>query len=171
MNKHIFLVAALVSGVAASVMAYTTLEFPGWPPLIQSSPAIVIARCVATPVTDSPGNNVVQRDMRGLIESDIEVVSVLKGDTNSTANRLISAYEPFQNEFYLIFVRANIDGYQAFEDYRIVPLGTEFNPETLQGKTLEQQIQMLLQRRLDNLNRQMKEEEQEKDRLEQALQN
>lgn len=55
------------------------------------------------------------------------------------------------------------------EDYRIVAIGHSFNANDLTGKSPDDQIRLLLQRRLDNLNAQMAKEQEEKRRLEQGL--
>ena len=63
-----------------------------------------------------------------------------------------------------------MDGrYYAVEKYRVIPLGAYLPPDLLTGKTLDENIQILFQRRLDNLNREMKEEQEEKQRLEEGL--
>lgn len=170
MIKNISLTIGIAIGLAANAVAYTTLDFPGWTRLIQNSAEIIVVRCVETTSPNPKEKDAVEHNLRGLVDSDIEIVSTLKGALNSKTTRLRSEYRPFQNEYYLIFVRSNDGICEAFEPYRIVPLGLSFAPNDLNSKTLNEQVLMLLQRRLNDLNRQMDEEQQEKERLEQAVQ-
>jgi len=166
--------------VVSTSMAFSVFNFSSWQALTQSSPDIIIAQCTKTP---DPFNlkttNGISIDPDGLIDSDIEVISILKGATNwgveklkapsfGTA-RMSSQYLPRQGEYYLIFSIYYYGKYQANEDYRIVPLGTHFLTNMISGKNLDEKIQGLLQRRLDDLNRQMKDEQKEKQRLEQGV--
>gem|GEM_PF-4146347 len=82
---------------------------------------------------------------------------------------LTSEYWPRQGEDYLCFANYHDGFYQANESYRIVPLGLSFTTNGMSNKTLDEQIQMLLQRRLNDLNQQMKKEQEEKKRLEEAF--
>lgn len=158
--------AILLSG---SVFAYTTFEFPGWLSLEQKSHDIILVKCAATPDPYTAGKGGAELDMRGLINSELEIISVLKGATNSGSVKLTSEFWPKQGEFYLVFASYHDGFYQAFEPYRIVPLGTHFLTNNLAGKGLDEQIRMLLQMRLNELNRQMAAEQVEKTRLEEAL--
>jgi hypothetical protein len=95
-------------GFVVSTMAYMEISFPGWDVLIGESSDIIIAKCKVTPdpyKLDQHGHSV---DFKGLINSNIEIVSILKGVTNSVtgdfrAARLLSTYWPRQGEYYLIF--------------------------------------------------------------------
>jgi hypothetical protein len=166
--------------VATSALAVVTMPFPGWEQLTKKSPDIIIARCEKTPeLFEVQDNGVVRETVGGLIESDIKVISVLKGETHQGAMpleqprlgsaRLSSWYRPRQSEYYLIFSICYSGEYQAFEKYKMIPLGLDFSTNVLSGKTLDEQIQTLLQKRLDDLNRQMKVEQEEKARLESAF--
>ena len=149
-----------------SAMAYTSLDFPGWPSLEQKSDTIVIARCKATPDPNAPDKDGLVMDNRGLIYSEMQIVSILKGTTNSNAELLKSEYWPRQGEYYLIFAKFTDNAYQAYESYRVIPLGISgYVVNGLKGKTLDEQVQTLLQLRLDALNRQMSQEQEEMQRL------
>jgi hypothetical protein len=116
-----------------------------------------------------------------LLASDIDVVSVLKGETNwgsvpipppaMGSGNLVSQYWPRQNEYYLVFAIFHDGEYQATEPYRVVPLGIRFSTNLLAGKSLDQQIKFCLQWRLDNLNRDLGQMQEEKKRLESGLKN
>ena len=153
--KKIVIVASLV--LVNTVWGIMLLPFPGWDEVKHKSPDIVIARCLKT--VDDP------RTFWDGIDSDVQIVSVLKGRTNLGPARLFSTYWPRKGEQYLIFSIYHDGFYQASETYRIIPLGTHVPPDLLTGKTLDENIQILFRRRLDNLSRQMKEEQEEKQRL------
>ena len=69
----------------------------------------------------------------------------------------------------MVFSIFHDEVYQAIKPHRIIPLGQNFDADVLSGKTLDEQIQMLLQKRLNDLNRQLKAEQVEKARLEEAF--
>lgn len=148
-----------------SAMAYRSLPFPGWPELQEHSKDIVVVKCKRTrspnPVIDGAEHN-----GRGLIDTDVEIVSVLKGSTNVSASVVRSAFWPRQDEYYLVFADYNYGCYQALERYRMVPLGLDFSTNNLTGKKLDEQVRGLLKYRLYNLNRQMSGDAEEKKRLE-----
>src|SRR5216117_3727606 len=108
----------------STATAVIILPFTSWDDLTKKSPDIIIARCTATP------QPMVVAD--GMIRSDIEVMSVLKGDTKPGSARMFSQYWPRQGERFLMF--ATYQGnhlyraYNATETYRIVPLGRDGCP-------------------------------------------
>ncbi len=162
-NKSNLTLAILVIGLAASATIFQ--EFLGWKPLVEYSPEIVIAKCIPTvnvttnkpmPTTDS------------LNRVSIDVVSVLKGGTKPGISRLLTWYETKPGEYYLLFAQYP-ESYHAYEEYRVIPIGKQFNTNDLSGKTLSAQIRMLLQRRLDDLSAHTKQEEEEVRRLEAGL--
>jgi hypothetical protein len=106
----------------------------------------------------------------GLINTRIEPVIAIKGVMRPGASNLKSGFLPAQGDYYLIFSEYRDGRYQAGEHYRIVPLGASFSTNSIVGKPSNEQILILLQRRLNDLNRQMKQEQEEKERLEQAFQ-
>ena len=169
MKTKIFIIGLVATCFVATAFL-TTLSFPGWGALTQSSPDIIIARCTMTPDPLNEKTNGIGIDIvDGLINSDIEVISVLKGATNTGPARLYSQYWPRQSEYYLIFADYHDGYYQACEAYRIMPLGVYFYTNSIAGKPLDKQLQILFKHRLDDLNRQMKDEQEEKQRLEEAL--
>jgi hypothetical protein len=139
-------------------------RFSGWDSVKRHSPDIILARCVKT--VDDPR---LSQRVRSVIFSDIEVLSSFRGRTNLGPAQLRSITWPRQGEYYLLFSHYMEGKYYAVEKYCAVPLGTYMPPDLLAGKTLDENIQILFQRRLDDLNRQMKEEQEEKQRLEEGL--
>ena len=166
-KKIIAIVFLLIFGVG--VMAYPMLGFPGWNLLKQQSSDIVIVRCTATPDPFNLRYNGMRVEFRGLMNSKIEMVSVLKGATNSGARQMTTSYWPRQGEYYLLFANYRDGFYDAGEAYRVVPLGPHFLTNGLAGKSLDQQVDMLFHRRVDDLNAEMKKAQAEKHRLEQAF--
>ena len=165
--KIIVLVIATAGFTAA---AFLTMPFPGWDILTQKSQDIIIARCSSTPAQLNVKTNGIWIDQDGLIESEIQVVSVLKGATTSNPARLSSQYWPRAGEHYLIFAHYHDGFYQALETYRIIPLGAYFSTNTIAGKPLTQQLQILFKRRIRELSREIQRDEAEKQRLNEGLQ-
>ena len=152
---------------AGTASAIISQSFSSWESLTKNSPDIIIARCRETPETVKRNGHAV--DTQGWIISNMEIVSILKGATNSGAVRLGSEYCPSQGEFYLIFSNYHDGYYTSTEAYRFVPLGLQFSTNMITGVTLDEKIRRLLERRLYNLNQQMKHEQAEKQRLEDAV--
>jgi hypothetical protein len=163
MKTTLIVVAILL--VTISIVARVIAPFPGWHRLIEKSPDIIIARC-GKPTPPPPGVLTLNATKS---DSDIEVVSVLKGTNNVSASRLLTDHVLWRDENYLIFGYYDSGIYQAFEEYRVIPLGVNFSTNSISGKPLDEQLQILFKRRLDNLNRQMKDEQEEKQRLEEGL--
>lgn len=59
--------------------------------------------------------------------------------------------------------------YQAFEEYRVVPLGKDFSTNSIAGKPLDEQLQILYKRGIDVSNQEIHKAEEEKARLETAI--
>ena len=148
-----------------TAMAVIISPFTGWDDLTRKSPDIVIARCVTTPNPTVVGD--------GMISSDVEVLAVLKGDTKPGVARMVSQYWPRQSERFLMFATYQSNqlyrAYNATETYRIVPLGRYFPTNALAGKSLDEQIQLVLRRRLEDVNRELQKNAEEKKRLEKGL--
>ena len=149
----------------STATAVFNLPFTSWDDLTRKSPDIIIARCATTTNPTLTGD--------GMIWSDIEVLAVLKGDTKPGAARMVSQYWPYQEERFLMF--ANYQSNQIYracratETYRIVPLGRYFLTNELAGKSLDEQIQLVLRRRLEDVNRELEKDAEEKSRLEKGL--
>lgn len=154
----------LILTTTSCLLATLSFPFQSWDWVKSHSNDIVIARCSKTPIP-AP----IRHDM--LVDADGEVISVLKGKIKPgpTIFRVWMHHWPCQNEYYLIFGFHDNNLFEATDSYRVVPLGFSFSTNFLAGKTLDEQIQLLLQRRLDALNRQMAIEQEEKRILEQGV--
>lgn len=148
--------------LAVTVTGIPVLPFPGWEEIEQKSTDIVIVRCQKS--IDDPANAI-----RGLIHSDIQVICVLKGQANIISAKLDSMYWPRRGEEYALFSTLQNETYDAIETYRVIPLGTYFPTNSLTGKMLDEQIQIIFQWRLNQLNQDLAHLNDEKLRLESAL--
>ncbi len=156
--------------ISLTAVAITIIPFTGWDNLTTGSPDIIIACCAKTPDLISVRNDgVVIERKDGVIDTDMEVISVLKGSTVRGPARVRSQYWPRQAEQYLIFGYFHDGSYQAIETYRVIPLGLSFSTNMLSGKTLTEQIRAVLSYRLGQLNREIEQKQEEKKRLEEGL--
>jgi hypothetical protein len=151
-----------------SAMAYLTTPFSGWQHVIESSSVIcVISYDKPTP----PVPNVNLND--GFSDSQVFIVSVLRG-TNAVGSivRFMTEHELRDQRSYLVFGQYNDNGdLCAYEDYNVVPLVRGFRPNILDGKkTLDEKLQILFQNGVDAMNQKIQEDEQERNRLQEALQ-
>jgi hypothetical protein len=151
-TKRMFFVLGLVSvvGIASAVITY---PFTSWVELENGTPDIVIARCTETPdpynIRTTNGNYLL---FEGTIESKIDVLSVLKGATKPGPALLSAEFWPRQRECYLIFGIYDDGKYHAYGDFHVVPLGTEaHSTNQLAGKSLDDQIKVLVHARLVDL--------------------
>ena len=155
---------------AATALAVFTSPFSNWDSLKRRSPDTIIARCTKTPRGLEVQGNVIRiGNPHGLWDSDIDIVCALKGRTNLGPARLTSFYRLRQGEEYLVFSKYHDGLYQAIERYRIVSLGTGYPTKELAGKSFDDQVRALLQYRLDMLNVEVQQAEEEKRRLEEGL--
>jgi hypothetical protein len=155
-------VLLMAAGTATAVLVE---PFTSWEDLTRKSPDIIIARCTTDPNPTVIGD--------GMIWSDIEVLTVLNGDTRPKAARMVSLYRPHQNERFLMFASYQSNqlyqAYQAPETYRIVPLARDFLTNALAGKSLDEQIRLVLRSRLEDVSRELESSAEEKKRLEEGL--
>ena len=87
----------------------------------------------------------------------------------SEQEKLIPTNSIREGDYYLV-VGAHETGretgvYKAFEDYRIVPLGTQFSTNGIAGQSLDEQIRTLFEGSVDHLNHQIGSEQAERDRI------
>ncbi len=140
-------------------------RFHGWDITINDSQYIAIVHC-KNPTPPKPNVRVMDATKS---DSEIEIVFTLKGTNSVNPSRLLTDYELRPRENYLVFGYCNEGVYCAYEEYRIVPLGNFSSTNLLVGEPLDEQLHILFKRRLDDLNRRIKEEQDEKARLEESL--
>lgn len=167
--KYTLFVLALML-IALNAMAYLGRSFPGYDTLTDKSSDIIVVRCARTPDPYNQWKNGHRIDNDGLIDSDVEIISVLKGQTNSGIVHIAMAYWLKEGDYYLLF-QNYIDGsYDNVENYRVIPIGTRFSTNSISGKSLDERIQLLFRYATNNLAGEIKNDEETKDRLTQALQ-
>ncbi|HEY5233556.1 MAG TPA: hypothetical protein VIK35_08495 [Verrucomicrobiae bacterium] len=160
--KIILLAASLV---VVSVMARIIAPFHGWDNLTETSPDIIVVQC-GKPTPPNP--NVIIMDGTKS-DSEIQIISVLKCTNDLSSARLQTDHDLRQGEDYLVFGYFDGGICKAYEEYRVVPLGVNFSTNSIAGKTLNEQIQILLQSAINNLGNEIQKNEEEKERLEESV--
>jgi hypothetical protein len=167
MKKYIL--ALLCVLVAFTAAARLFGEFRGWNELIEHSPNIVIAKCTSS--VDTLGKPYIIQN--GWVPSEIEVLTVLKGNTKIGPAHMMSTYWPHPGERFLLFgnyqENPGFTNYSINEEYRVVPLNHYFQTNMLGGTNLQEQIRWVLQNRLQDLNEELAKAQAEKIRLEEGL--
>lgn len=161
MKKYV--IVSIVLGTVLTAGAMLISQFESWDNLIEQSPDIVIAKCATSLETTKSENRII---LNGIISSDIDVISVLKGNSNVGLSHLHSSYQPQQGESFLIFANYEPNvGFRAAEGYRVIPLNQYFQTNQLDGKTLREQVQLILNSRLKDLNDEIARDNDEKSRI------
>jgi hypothetical protein len=159
----------LATILASTALAVMMMHFPGYDWLNEHSSDILVVRCITNPPTllhsslTDPQINIFS----------IEVITVIKGTNFSGFVSLVSAQWLNQGDNYLIFGDSEKGAFRAFEDFRVIPLGRELwtgvLTNAIAGKSPDERLQILFKRAIDNLDRQIKKEQEEKQRLEGAI--
>jgi hypothetical protein len=163
MKTNFILLSAVL--ITLSAAARVIENFRSWDELIERSSFIAVVRC-GNPTPQKPN---VRYDDIYLADMEIHLVANLKNTTNAAPVRILTDYLMCSGENYLVFGTWDSDVICSYERYRVVPLDKYVTTNLIAGKTLQEQIQILLQRRLDNLKLEMQENENEKMRLEAGL--
>lgn len=141
-------------------------KFPGWKQVVDYSPDIFLARCTAAHdgLLPSPKSMVLNVDT-----SDIDVLMVLKGKTTPGSSHMTSLYSPYRGERFVAvgfyYTNRNVGAYSVVEDYRIIPISQNFDANQLAGKSLDDQIQIILRDRINAVDDEMARDAAEKQRL------
>jgi hypothetical protein len=164
-----FISIVVLIATTSTALALLVGRFTSWNDLIEQSPDIIIARCVATHDGLKPEPT---KSYINAFFSDIEVISVLKGTTSQGPSHLTSLARPFRGELFLLFANyeSNQDdtGYTAIEDYRLIPINAAPNSwmtNQLAGKNLNEQVQMIINWRLSELRQEIERDNEEMARL------
>lgn len=166
MKNYLAILILLI--VASTASAVLLSEFAGYDWLEQHSPDIFVARCVTNPPTLLPSNS------ESIVNAfSIQVVSSIKGTNRYVTAPLSSMHWLNVGDNYLIYGRFEDGICYATEEFRVIPLGRELWAGTftnlIAGKPLPEQLQILLKRALENVNRNMNREREEKQRLEEGV--
>ena len=165
---HILILALTLRAFTASALLLGI--FHDYDSVESQSPEIFVASCTTDPPTlFKPGT---QTD--NVNTYAIEILTPIKG-TNQPGDAILNSLHWLNvGDTYLIFGNFRDGAYQAFEDYRVVPLGRAIFSvgeitNSIAGKSEDEQLQILFKRALDNVNRQMKQEQEEKQRFEDSI--
>lgn len=151
--------------MAASILARVIAPFVGWDRLEDVSSNIIIVYC-GGPTPPTPGFSIVGATR---FDSEITVISILKGTNHISSGRLQTDHELRQNNYYLAFADYDNGIYEAWEEYKVVPLGTDFSTNLITGKPLNDQLQVLFCSATNTLDHEIEMDEQDKSRLEQGI--
>jgi len=162
--KKISLAITVLALTATSATALLIGPFPGWSRLEKISDEIVIVGCDQSLPSRPNYNDTVFRS-----DSQVLIQSTLKGTNGPSLIRLLTNHELQVGHQYLVFGYYNDGVFEAFEDYRVVPLGTDFPLKSLDGKTLDEQLEILFQRSVDDMNQKIEDDQKEKDRLQEGV--
>ena len=164
-----FISIVVLTATTTSALALLVGRFTSWNDLIEQSPDIIIARCTAAEDGMNPEPT---QFFSNVFCSDIEVISILKGNTKSGLSHLTSDDRPFRGEQFLMFANYESNqvysGYRAIEDYRLVPINAAPNSwltNQLAGKNLNEQVQTIINWRLSQLHQEMERDNEEMARL------
>lgn len=153
--------------IVTAAIAYRIQPFESWEKVKQGASEITIVRCLETPHRLNRDENGVFVEFTGLFDSKMEVVFFLKGDIKEKKLILRSEFWPRQGEDYLVFGHFARGILHAYDKYKIIPLGVDFQTNMISGKVMDEQIKTILDFRLANLNGQIGEMQEEKKLLEQ----
>ena len=158
-------VSFIVALFAVTAVARLAEPFHSWQYLQNETPCILIARCGSwTPPVPNVGIiNAPRSDVKILVRA------VLKGTNTLGIARLQTNHKLREGEYYLAFANFHDGIFDAYEDYRVVPLGEPFGTNLIAGKSLEEQIRTLLQRSAAYLDHEIQEQAEEKRRIEDGL--
>jgi len=151
--------------MAAGVSARMIDKFRGWDELVNATPYIAVVQC-GTPTQLQPN---ARYDDARLSDVAITTIIALKGTNNVSPVRLKTDHEMISGRDYLVFGYCDSGVFTAYEEYRVVPLDEYFSTNLISGKPLNEQIQIIFQRRSYYLKLEMQKNEEEERRLEDGL--
>jgi hypothetical protein len=155
------IILLLILLIACSIYARILETFDSWDKIIRDSPSILVVRC-GKPTPPYPIINGPRSD------SGIDVQYRLKG-TNDASRLWTDRDSLHQGENYLVFGYINNEICVALGEFKVVPLGSEFSTNWIAGKSLDEQIQELFKRALDHLDREIKQDQDQKAQLESGI--
>ena len=159
-------VIAILVLVAITALGRMVSLFSNWGNVENESSSIFVARC-GKPTPPPPPSILYSSPPRS--DSEIEIIAILKGTNSPGMARLQTDHELHQGENYLVFGKLEDGNYKAFEQYKVVPIGSRFSTNWIAGKNLDEQIQVLFKHALFQLDREIKEDQEQKAQLETAV--
>jgi hypothetical protein len=165
--KRTFIVSVLLS-VPFTMFAIMLRNFPGYDWLREHSSDVVLAHCVSNPPTSLHYGS--EPDLNTF---SLETIAVLKGTNFLKSFSLVTMQWLNQGDDYLIFGNLENGACRAIEKYRVIPEGRELGlgilTNSIARKSPDEQLQVLYERAIFSLDRQIKEEQEAKARLETAI--
>ena len=158
-NIAVLLILLATTGAWARIIG----SFATWKQLQGYSPDIIVAHC---------GNPAL---MTGTVvngtafDSNIRVLLVLKGENGTNSVRLLTDHKLEPGNNYLAFGYYKDGLFEAYEACRVIPLGVNFSTDTIAGKPLEDQLQILFKRGVDVLNQEIQSDMAEKEWVQKAI--
>ena len=159
------LIVIVLMLMVVSVVARFSARFLGWDRVEAISPDIIVAD-TGHPTPPTPGIVVVNG---ARFNFDITVLSVLKGTNNVVHARLQTEHELQPLHIYLVFGFYSDGIYDAYEEYRVIPLGDTYRSEMIAGKPLDEQLQILFKLGVDTVNQEIAEKQAERDRIQAGI--
>jgi hypothetical protein len=171
--------------MATTAFAITITPFTGWDDVINNSSDIFIAACTSAnslAKAESRSSPKIAAVVDGVARQQVEIVDVLKGNAKlGESHVLMPCTElpcewPREGDFFIVFAHGFSDNptntYLAIEDYRTIPITTTDIAawtNALAGKTLKEQVKMILEYRAARVNYNIQKDQAEKKRLEDEL--
>ena len=160
------IITLLLSIAAISIIARIIPPFQSWKHLEKWSSSIIVV-VAGHPIPPPQGVEILDAPKS---DFSITVRSVLMGTNNVPNARLETDHELKTGQAYLVFSHDFDSGtYNAWEDYRVLPLGFKFSPDLIQGRPLDEQLQILFQLAVDNLNEEIAKTQAERDRIQAGI--
>lgn len=162
--KYILASIVCVLFLSLDVMAYVVVPFHGWDEVEAHSPDVVII-FTEGPASYPPGVN-----MSGpKYYYNAAVEFALKGTNSSSSTTILTDHSLRRHRRYLVFSQYYDGGLNAFEGYRVIPLEESFDLHSIEGKSMDQQLQMLFKSGIREMNKKIQEDEADKKRMQEAL--
>jgi|SRR5581483_2866095 len=159
------LTASILVFVVAGAVARLSSPFQGWDRLERDSACIVIVD-PQDPVPPTPGIESVNGPR---YDFKVIVLSTIKGTNNVPVSRLQTNHELRHGQGYLVFASCHDGVFDAYEEYKVVPLGVSYTPDMIAGKPLAEQIQILLKLSAASLDGEIAKKQEEKKRIESGI--
>jgi hypothetical protein len=170
MKTKTIVILCLLFAIGGVALAVIVMQFAGWDELTKISSNIIIVKCNRSTSEDAGKIYDIEG---GMVESDVNVVEVVKGAAKIGPDHILSQTYLFQGDYYCLFATKGSYGtdevYCAIEPYRVINLGSSFSSNILSGKSLDEKMQTILKWRLDRLKRELELGQEEKQRLEEGL--
>jgi hypothetical protein len=158
------LLISLIFLICIAAAARMVSVFSSWDSVEWTSKDILVVVCGKPVEVNMPPNSIVTGGPKS--DSEVQVISVLKGTNGLGSARLKTDHDLHQGEHYLVF--GNFDGRvcTSLEEYKVIPIGKLFSTNSIAGKSLEEQLKILFRHAVFELNREIEQDQAQKAELE-----